>query len=289
VNARAQGRWGYFFCFPFIAIFALFFAYPLFQSLSLTLRETYGPKASRFVGLGNFVFLLNDPTFWKAMTNTAVFAAGSVFIQLPLSLALAMLLNRPGLRGRAFFRLVFFAPSLVGLVFVAAVFSLIFEKRTGLLNVVLHRLIGLDLDYPWLQEHVMAAMIIASLWVYVGFNMIYFLAALQSVDPALIDAAVMDGAGPAGRFLHVTLPAIKPVGSLVVLLSLIGSFQLFELPFILLGGSGPDQQGLTIAMYMYQCGFETGDLGYACTIGWVLAILLFGFAAVQQWIYRSDD
>ena len=200
-----------------------------------------------------------------------------------------MLLNRPDIKGRAIFRLIFFSPSLVGLVFVAAIFSLIFEKRTGLLNVALHQLIGFNLDFPWLQEHVMAAMVIAALWIYVGFNMVYFLAALQNVNPELVEAAMVDGAGWWRRFWHITVPAIRPVAAFVVLLSIIGSFQLFELPFILLNGPGPDNQGLTVVMYLFQVGFQQGDLGYASAIGWMLAVLLGLFAVGQQLIARREE
>jgi ABC-type sugar transport system permease subunit len=241
------------------------------------------------VGISNFRFLLSDPLFWKALRNTAVFAAASVFIQLPLSLGLALLLNRPDIKGRTIFRLIFFSPSLVGFVFVATMFSLIFEKRTGLLNVALHRMIGFDLDFPWLQEHVMAAMIIAALWMYVGFNMVYFLAALQNVSEELVEAAMVDGAGWWHRFWHITVPAIRPVATFVVLLSIIGSFQLFELPFILLTGAGPNNQGLTVVMYLFQVGFQQGDLGYASAIGWMLAVLLGLFAISQQVLTRKED
>ena len=211
----------------------------------------------------------------------------------PSPLALALLLNRPDIKGRAIFRLIFFSPSLVGMVFVGMIFSLIFEKRTGLLNVALHTLFGFNLDFPWLQEHVMLAMILAALWVYVGYNMIYFLAALQNVSKELLEAAEVDSAWPPfHRFLHITIPAIRPVSTVVVLLSIIGSFQLFELPFILLGGGGPDNQGLTVVMYLFQMGFQQGDLGYASAIGWCLAILLALFTLTQQLFAktgRGDD
>lgn len=135
----------------------------------------------------------------------------------------------------------------------------------------------------------MPAIILASLWMYIGFNMIYFLAALQSVSKDLTDAATVDGANARQRFYHITLPAIRPVASFVLLLSLIGSFQLFELPYLLLNQTGgPNNQGLTIVMYLYQTGFETGDLGYASAIGWSLAILLGGFAVVQQRVARAS-
>jgi ABC-type sugar transport system permease subunit len=288
---HAEPRWvPWLFLFPFLATLGVFLAWPLVQSVVLSFQQTYGPKTSAWVGLGNFKFLLQDPLFWKALGNTATFAAASVFLQLPLSLGLAMLLNRPGLRGRSFFRLIFFAPSLVGLVFVGLLFGLMFEKRSGLVNTVLHAIFSLfDPEFAWLQVYVMPALIIAALWLYVGFNMVYFLAALQNVPEELIEAASLDGAGPWHRFRHVVLPEILPVVSFVVLLSLLGSFQLFELPFILLGGPGPDNRGLTVVMYLYQTGFSSGDLGYASAIGWVLAFILGSFALVHRTWLRKEE
>jgi len=231
------------------------------------------------------VFLLSDADFVKAVWNTAVFAFFSVFLQLPLSLGLALLLNRKRLRGRNFFRLMFFSPRLVGMVFVAVLFVVIFQPQFGLLNRVLHAMIGLDLDTKWLANRalVMPALVLTSLWMYVGFNMIYFLAALQAVDRNLYDAARVDGANAWQQFLHVTLPGIKPVAIFVVVLSTIGSFQLFELPYLMLGnGGGPENAGLTIVMYLYQNGFETGDLGYASAIGWTLALGVLVVSLIQM-------
>lgn len=278
---------------PFLFIVAAFLIYPLARSLVLSGERSFGPGASEFVGLENFRMLLADPLFWKAARNTLVFTAGSVLIQLPLSLLLALALNRPNLRGRSLYRLVFFSPQLVGLVFSGMLASLMFEKRTGLINSLLHRAFGFDKDFAWLQVHVMPMLIITALWMYVGFNMIYFLAALQNVDKSLNEAARIDGATPRQRFFHVTLPAIRPVGTFVVLLSIIGSVQLFELPFIIFGqtpygGSGPENRALTLVMYLYRQGFETGDLGYASAIGWVIAIFLFTIGLTQLAINRGD-
>ena len=284
-------RWvPYVFLTPFFLVFLGFVAYPLLQSVWLSMHQTYGPKSSEFVFLDNFGYLLKDPLFWKALRNTFLFALGSVFVQLPLSLGLAMLLDRPGIRGRLTFRLIYFSPSLAGIVFVALLFGPIFEKNTGLLNVWLNAWIGFDPEFPWMEEHVMAGLILAGIWMYVGFNMVYFLAALQNVEKSLIEAAEIDGAGPWGRFRHVTWPAIRPVAGFVVLLSIIGSFQLFELPFVLLNNTaGPDNRGLTIVMYLYQTGFEIGDLGYASAIGWSLAILLMGFAVGLRLLMRRYE
>lgn len=287
---------------PFLCIFAVFTAYPLARSLVLSLHQTYGPGTQQYVGIDNYRFIAADPLFWRALTNTVVYTLGSVFIQLPLALGLALLLNRPGVRARAAFRLAFFAPSLVGMVFVAMMFAVLFDKRTGLINVALNAVTGLfadvtgfeamrwDLDFAWLQNHVMAALILASLWMWVGFNMVYFLAALQNVSRELIEAATVDGAGPWRRLVSIVLPTIRPVAGFVVLLSIIGSLQLFELPWILLNNSGgPDNRGLTVMSYLYQSGFETGDLGYASAIGWILAIVLIACAALQRLTARGEE
>lgn len=279
---------------PFAIIFVVFTAYPLAQSLVLSLQQTFGPSASRWVGLRNYEFLLRDPLFWKALRNTAVYAAGSLLIQLPIALGLALLLERPSIRGRGVLRLVLFSPSLVGVAFAAMIFGVILEKRTGLLNLSLHALTShlptpWSLDFPWLQQQVMWALIVASLWMFVGFNMTYFSAALQNVRRELIEAATLDGASPWQRFLHVVVPEILPVGGFVVLLSLIGSFQLFELPYLLLTGAGPDNRGLTIVLYLYQTGFDSGDLGYASAIGWVLTLILAAAAIAQRRLVHKGE
>ncbi|MFP4056210.1 MAG: carbohydrate ABC transporter permease [Candidatus Brocadiia bacterium] len=375
---RLQHRYApYFFVTPFVVVFLLFGLYPLVKSVWLSFYITSGPRSRVFVGLANFAFLFRDPDFGKAVWNTTVFAVFSVFLQLPLSLGLALLLNRTALRGRNFFRLVFFSPRLVGMVFAAVLFVVIFQPQFGLLNRLLHgisrgglealrelvavpagepwswpfvrlllvlaapwalllgrmvwvqargaesrpvlsrrvspRLLAgvagavavfvlfcphgglaargvsgaepFDLDTKWLGNPalVMPALVLTALWMYVGFNMIYFLAALQAVNQDLYDAAKVDGANAFQQFLHVTLPGIKPVAVFVVVLSTIGSFKLFELPYLLLGNSGgPENAGLTIVMYLYQNGFETGDLGYASAIGWTLALGVLVISLVQM-------
>lgn len=294
-SVRSYPAWApWFFLAPFAILFLLFVAWPLIRSLSLSLEQTYGPSTSKFVGLRNFSFLLHDPHFWKALRNTATFTLGSLVLQMPVALGLALLLNRPCLRGRAAFRLIFFAPSLVGLAFVALLVAQVFDKRTGLVNLALHALIpAWNLDYPWLEEHVMTMLILAGLWLYAGFNMVYFLAALQNVSSDLLEAASIDGASRWQRFWHVILPEIRPITSLVVLLSVSGSFQLFELPFIIYNATGnpggPNESALTIVMYLYQTGFLVGDLGYASAIGWVLAVLLMTIALGQRWLARKEE
>lgn len=277
---------------PFLALFAVFMVYPLIQSASLALNQTYGPDTRIFVGSKNFELLMKDPVFWKAIRNTLVYTLGSLFIQLPLAFGLALVLNSRRLRGRSIYRLIFFSPQLMGLVFVSVLGALAFEKRAGLVNRSLAWLLQNEklLEIDWLQAYIMPTLILISLWLYVGFNMIYFLAALQNVPASLLEAAEIDGAGPFNRLRHVILPAVKPVATFVVLLSMIGSLQLFELPYILLqGNGGPNNDGLTIVMYLYQNGFELGDLGYASAVGWALALMLIALALVQIRMVRKEE
>ncbi len=277
---------------PFLALFTIFMVYPLIQSAFLSTNQTYGPGTRTFVGFDNFTNLADDPLFWKSIRNTIIYAMGSLFIQLPLAFGLALALNSKKLRGRSIYRLVFFSPQLMGLVFVSILGMLAFEKRAGLVNRALAWITSNPamLEVDWLQSHIMATLILISLWLYVGFNMIYFLAALQNVDQSLVEAAEIDGAGSWQKLIHVIIPAVRPVATFVVLLSMIGSLQLFELPFVLLDGNGgPNNQGLTIVMYLYQNGFELGDLGYASAIGWALAFMLIGLALIQIHMVRREE
>jgi len=275
----------YLFVSPFLIIFAAFGCWPIIKSVILSFHTTNGPKDVVFVGLSNFRFLLADPDFHTAVRNTAVYAFWSVFLQLPLSLGLAVMLSQKWLRGKEYLRLAFFSPHLLGQVFVGVLFSVIFIPQYGLLNRALHAVAGVPLDTKWLANPslVMPALVLTSLWMYVGFNMIYFLAALQSVDRELYDAAQVDGANGWQAFRAVTMPGIKPVAVFVLVMSTIGSFQLFELPYIMLGnGPGPDKAGLTVVMYLYQSGFITGDLGYASAIGWTLALGVLMISLIQM-------
>lgn len=270
---------------PFLILFTLFVLYPAIQSVPLAFEQTYGPGERVRVGTRNFAYLVEDPLFWRAVRNTAAYTLGTLVLQLPLAFALALALNARRLRGRAVYRLIFFSPQLMGIVFASILSGLVFEKRSGLVNRALAGVTGNHdlLAIAWLQEHVMATLVIISIWLYAGFNMVYFLAALQSVDPELLEASEIDGAGPVARLRHVVIPSIRPVATVVVVLAMLGSLQLFELPYVLLdGGGGPNNQGLTVVMYLYQSGFRFGDLGYASAIGWALAIPLIVLGLIQM-------
>ena len=280
---------------PYLVLTLVFFIYPFIYAIILAFYQTNGPKSWNFVGLENFAFVLADGDFHIAVWNTTIFALASILVQLPLSLGMALLLNSKKDRLKGVFRLILFSPYLVGQIFVGIIFSVIFMPRYGMFNRFLQEVIGWGLEKRWLENPnlVMPALIITAMWMYVGFNMIYFLAALQNVDQNLEEAALIDGANLWQLFWAVTFPAIKPVVLFVVVMSTIGSYQLFELPYALLqnaagvAGYGPKDSGLTIVGYLYRTAFESGDLGTGAAIGWLLAIIIFTISFIQMKIGRG--
>lgn len=279
---RWQARYApYLFLLPFVAVFCVFMAYPLWRSLVLSLHKSVGPRRLEFVGLGNFRFLLRDWFFWWSFANTAAFTILFLLIQLPLSLGLALVLNSRWVRAKEWFRFAFFSTHLTGQVFVAVIFGLLLDRRRGLLNQAL-AVVGIG-PVGWLTDPnwVMASLLLAALWLSVGFGMIYFLAALQAVDHELYEAASVDGAGRVSRFWHVTLPSIRKVVYLLVFTGTVAGFQLFELPYVLYQGVGPGARATTIVMYLFMTGFDVGDLGYASAIGWMLVVIVAAVSVVQ--------
>jgi ABC-type sugar transport system permease subunit len=279
---------------PFLVLFAVFWAWPLVHSLFLSLHQTIGPGRERFVGLDNFTFLLGDGLFWTAVWNTCRYTVLFVVIELVLALALALALDHPRLRLRAGLRLAFFSPHLIGGVFVAVLFSLLLSQRHGLVNVwidnvtwALHAILpfipasGAELNWTGRPGLARLAVLLAGLWLSIGYSMLFILGALQAVDRDLYEAAQLDGAGPWQRFWHITLPGIRPTLGFLALMGTIGAFQLFELPYVLFQGSGPEHSGLTIVMYLYQQGFHTGDLGYAAAIGWTFTLMVLVLSLIQ--------
>ncbi len=298
IRRYRQGVIPYVFISPFFILFAIFVTYPLLHSIYISLHDQIGLRSRVFVGIDNYVSLSGDPLFRKALYNSGYFALGTLFLQLPAALILALALNSPRLRGKTFFRFAFFSPVLIAGVFIAIIFSLVFNTEYGLLNHIilsvissLNGLLGaLGLAWripsapiPWLQNEalIMPALILTGVWRWSGFNMVYFLAGLQAIRQELYEAASIDGAGAWQQFKHVTIPGLRPMIVFVLVMSMMGSLQLFDLPYILLNGPGPNNAGLTAVMYLYQQGFQYGRLGYAASIGWALFAIVFIISMLQ--------
>ncbi|WP_265520808.1 carbohydrate ABC transporter permease [Oerskovia flava] len=277
----------YVFLAPVLILFVAFKLYPYVYSFWLSLTRSVGGR-QEFAGAENYVRLLQDPLFFKALGNTALVLLIQVPIMLALAVALAVGFNSTLLRWRGTLRLAFFLPIVMGLVAYGILFSTLLNTQYGLVNWVLGG-VGIE-PVPWLGDPMWArvSIILALTWHYTGYNAVIYLAQLQTVPRELYEAASTDGAGPWRRFVHITLPGLRPAILLTVVLSTIGTLQLFDEPYVLTNG-GPDNATLTIGMYLYQNGFRYFDFGYASTIAYALALLvaLISFAQFRLLGRRS--
>jgi multiple sugar transport system permease protein len=276
---RARINPAYGFLTPALAAIAVFFFVPVVASvlLSVTDFDIYAVASFanlRFVGYGNYFHLLQDPLFWVALKNTAYFVFVAGPLSIAVSLAAAVLLSAKLVRFKAVFRTIFFLPVITTLVAVAVVWRYLYHPRFGLLNYGLSFL-GLG-PIDWLGDPAwaMPAIILLAVWKNFGFNMVIFIAGLQSIPDRLYEAASLDGAGTRRQFRHVTLPMLAPTFAFVTIITLIGYFQLFAEPYVMTQG-GPEQSTLSVVLFMYQEGFRWWDMGYAAAVAFVLfAIIL---------------
>jgi ABC-type sugar transport system permease subunit len=275
------------FLLPFGAIFLTFTVYPLVDSVRLSLRQTVGPSIDVHVGWSNFAELLHDETFWDSMKRTAYFAGMSLLVQLPVALGLALLVHRKKLFGRSFFRTAFFMPVLIGAAFIGVGFRMIYGLQEGALNYWLGW-VGMP-AVDWLRDPqvVMNTLVLTGIWMFAGFHMVYFLAGLQGIPTELYDAATVDGANRWQQFWAVTMPGLWPIAAFLITVSMIGSFGLFDLPWVLMERGGPGRASTTVMVYLYERGFLVGDLGYAAAMGWAVTLFLLVAASVQLWVSRA--
>ena len=275
---------------PALFLFALLVLTPIVVAAYASFFTWNGFGApTEFAGLDNFRRLLTDEIFVGDLRRTLLLVFLSVCVQLPISLALAMLLNQP-LRGRRVYRMLFFAPYVLSEVVTAVLFTMIFSPNQGLANHVT-RLIGLgDLGATWLADPatVMYSLFFVISWKYFGFHTILYLAGRQSIPPELHDAAAIDGAGPWQAFRHITLPLLGPTIRISVFLSVLGTIQLFDMVWVLTGG-GPIRSSETLAVTMFQEGFKRFHVGYASAISMVIFLISVTFGLLyQRFVLRRD-
>jgi multiple sugar transport system permease protein len=275
----------YVFVSPFLVLFGIFGVFPLGFSLYLAFQSwepTAGLQAMQFVGTDNFAFALRDEWFWKSMGNTGWLAVASGVPQHLVAIPLAVFIHTSFRRARDGVVGAYFLPYITSTVAIAIMFSSLFSKDFGLVNQGLHALFGGEpIDWLGAPENIKPAIAMLVFWRYVGFNVVLYLAALQTIPKDIYEAATMDGAGRLQQFFFITLPSLKPMIFFGVTLSVIGGLQLFEEPFILTGGrGGSDQSGMTAAIYLYRMAFDFNDFGAASAMSW----LLFVAVAVLTWL-----
>ncbi|HKJ85186.1 MAG TPA: sugar ABC transporter permease [Spirochaetia bacterium] len=219
----------YLFVAPFFILFLSFWVYPVFYSLYLSIQRATGLGPMQFVGLDNYVRLIGDPRFLKSLANTSVFAFGSVLLQVPIGLALALAFNSTLThRLRGFYRVAYFLPIITPGVVVGIMFSVIYEFDYGLLNQLV-RSVGLD-PIPWIRspDYAMGSILLLGIWIWTGLKALYLLAGLQSIPKDYYESAVIDGASPSQQFLRITLPQLRPILMFVIIQTVIGSYALFD-------------------------------------------------------------
>jgi raffinose/stachyose/melibiose transport system permease protein len=275
---------------PALVLFALLVLTPIAVAAYGSFFNWNGFGApSTFVGLENFHRLLVDDVFVGDLRRALLLIVLSLAIQLPVSLALAMLLNQP-LRGRRVYRMLFFAPYVLSEVVTAVLFTMIFSPNQGLANHVTEA-IGLgDLGATWLADPqtVMYSLFLVISWKYFGFHTILYLAGRQGIPSELHDAAAIDGAGPWQTFRRITFPLLGPTIRISVFVSVLGTIQLFDMVWVLTGG-GPIRSSETLAVTMFQEGFKRFHVGYASAISMAIFLISLTFGLLyQRFVLRRD-
>ncbi|GLS17118.1 lactose ABC transporter permease [Labrys miyagiensis] len=280
---------GWLFIGPALGLIGLFMVYPILWSLWMSFQSGRGTMI-RFVGFGNIVRLFNDPVFLKALTTTITFFVVQVPIMLLLALILAAVLNSPRLVGRDFFRIAIFLPCVSSLVTYSALFKGMFASD-GIVNATLQGIGLIASPVPWMTDPFWAKVmiIIAITWRWTGYNMIFYLSAMQNIDRSIYEAARIDGISASGQFFRITIPMLKPVILFTAVISTIGTLQLFdEVANITLGG--PSDATLTLSLYIYNLTFKfIPNLGYAATVSYVIVILVALLAFLQFYAARERE
>ncbi|WP_198169004.1 carbohydrate ABC transporter permease [Herbidospora daliensis] len=277
------------FLLPGVILFSLLVLAPILLAMysSVFKWNGFGLLPTNFVGLDNFTRLLDNEIFLGDLRRGALLIVLSLVVQLPLSLAIALLLNQK-MRLRAVYRLLFFAPYVLSEVIAAVLFSMLLSPERGLANEVLGFL-GLG-SSSFLSEPdtVMFSLFVVITWKYFGFYVILYLAGRQSIPKELTEAAQIDGCGPWHVFRYVTLPLLGPTIRITIFLSVIGTIQLFDLVYVLTGG-GPVHASETLGVTMYDIGFNRFQVGYASAISVVMFLLSLVFAiGYQRFVLKRD-
>lgn len=272
-----------------MALIFLFYFYPMFSAFLMSLQSGKGANLS-FVGLNNYKRLLSDPVFIQSLKNTLIFLIFQVPIMVVLAIFFSVLLNNKTLKFKGIFRTIVFLPSVTSLVAYSLIFKYIFSNN-GVLNQILMAVNLLDKPVMWLSHPIWAkvVIIIAITWRWTGYNMIFFLSALQNIDNQIYEAADVDGASPIDKFFKITLPLLKPVILFTSITSTIGTLQLFDEPMNITQG-GPGNATLTISQYIYNLSFKyTPDFGYAAAVSYAIVILVIIFSVIQLKVGNQDE
>lgn len=272
---------------PFLVLFIITLLIPAIMSLWFSFSKI--SSRIEWVGLDNFIAIFKDPLFFKSYANVFIFMIFSIPITIFLALIFAVLLNQPTIKGKGFFRTVYYLPAITSIVAVSSVF-LTFYNPTGLFNTALTT-IGLK-PIPWLTDPFWArvSIIIISVWLNVGYYTVLFLAGLQNISKEIYESADIDGANSIQQFFKITIPLLKPVVLMGLILSTINGLGAFEVPNILFkNGFGPDSSAVTVGVNLYKTSFELVDFGRASAISWTMVIIAAILSIIQFMIGGKNN
>jgi multiple sugar transport system permease protein len=286
-HRRSDWKSATLFLSPTLAVFSVFVLFPVFFSFYLSFHTwNMFSSAATFVGLDNYRMIVTNPEFWRVLKNTAVYTLGTVPLNMALSLAVAFLLNKK-LAGKKFLRTMFFTPVIMSSVAAAVIWRWVYEPNFGLLNTVLGWF-GIG-AVNWLNEPTAAmfALIVMGVWKTFGVNMVLFSAGLQGIPETYYEAARMDGAGAWRKFWNITLPLLSPTTFFVLVMSVIGSFQVFDTVYVLTSG-GPLGTTKVLVFYLYEHAFKFFEMGYASAVAYLMFAIIFVLTMLQaKYLKRS--
>jgi multiple sugar transport system permease protein len=265
---------------PTLLIFLAFVLFPVFFSFYLSFHKWNMFSASaEAVGADNYLAILANPEFWMVLKNTAVYTLGTVPLNMLLALGVATILNRK-IAGRRLLRTAFFAPVVMSSVAAAVIWRWVYEPNFGLLNYVLG-VFGVP-SVNWLNDPTaaMSALIVMGVWKTFGVNMVLFAAGLQGIPEHYYEAAKIDGAGRWGQFWNITIPLLSPTTFFILVMSVIGSFQVFDTVYVLTSG-GPLGSTKVLVFYLYEHAFKYFEMGYASAVAYLLFVLIFVLTLAQ--------
>ena len=279
----AQAAW--LFVLPALLAIAVFFVVPVLAALAMSATDfdiyaLADLHNVRFIGLDNYLQLLQRPLFWQALFNTLFFVVVGVPLSVAVSLVAALLLNSPLARFKGAYRTGLFVPVVTTLAAVAVVWRFLLHTRYGLLNYGLSSLGINPIDWLGNPRWAMPAIVLLSVWKNFGYNMIILLAGLQAIPADQYEAARIEGAGPLALFRHITLPALGPMLLLVSILTMAAHFQIFAEPYVMTQG-GPAERTVTVLYLMYEDGFKWWSLGSGSAVAFVLFLFMSAFRILQ--------
>jgi multiple sugar transport system permease protein len=277
----------YLFIAPNLALFTAFSFLPLLYAFYISFHDWGLITEPEYIGVGNYLRLVRDPLFWQSLEHTLVYAAGTVLPSMAIGLALAIALNRR-LPARLLLRSMYFLPIVVSAVAAGTIAAWLFNDNYGVINSMLVR-VGLS-RIAWLStpQWALPSLMIATLWLRIGFCMVVYMAALQSIPTMYYEAARIDGASTMHQFRHITLPLLRPATFLLLILSIIYSFQVFDLIYVMTGG-GPGFSTTMVVQYIYRSAFVTSEMGYASAMGMALYVLILVFTLLQWRASRQAE